>query len=129
MPKQCSVESTLFWYVSATILGSYGDIATDTPLKWQYKHHHTRLLHQTGNDQQLKTLLTLMMGVKIQQTCYSSIFYDLNQCICGHKANGGNEIAMYTMLSTGRLGSNRSTAEWHMIQQVMPHDVWYNGHT
>ena len=55
-----------------------------------------------------------MMGVKIQQTCYSSIFHDLNQCICVNKANGSNEVAMYTMLSTGRLGSNRSTAEWHM---------------
>ena len=70
-----------------------------------------------------------MMGVKIQQTCYSSIFYDLNQCICGNKANGGNEIAIYTMLRTGRLASNTSTAEWHMTQQVMPHDVWYNDNT
>ena len=29
--------------------------------------------HKTGNDQQLKTLLTLMMGVKTQKNCYSSI--------------------------------------------------------
>ena len=70
-----------------------------------------------------------MMGVKIQQTCYSSIFHDLNQCICVNKANGSNEVAMYTMLRTGRLASNTSTAEWHMTQQVMPHDVWYNGNT
>ena len=33
------------------------------------------------------------------------------------------------MLVTGRLASNTSTAEWHMTQRVMPHDVGYNGNT
>ena len=59
----------------------------------------------------------------------STYFYDLNQCICINKANGSNEIALYTMLSTVRLGNNTSTAEWHMTQQVMPHEMWYNGNT